>query len=639
MITCFFAMSLSHPSLFLVSLFAIAMGLGLVSEAKAQDNADPDAQFIRDNYDKREHRIPMRDGVRLFTSVYTPKDTSVTVPILMMRTPYSVAPYGEDKYPSQLGPSMSLARDGFIFVYQDVRGRMMSEGEFEAVRPFNPDKQGMEIDEASDTYDTVEWLLENIPGNNGRVGAWGISAPGFYATQALLADHPAILAVSPQAPVTDWWLGDDRHHNGAFQLQASFSFLSFYGTPRPEPTTEPASGFSDYGTPDGYRWYREQGPLSTFNERYLHGENQIWNDMMEHGDYDAWWQARTPLPHLNDVNAAVLVVGGFFDAQDLYGPLKTFGAIDRQSPETENFLVMGPWWHGGWARGDGDRYGDLYFGQAMNAWYQEEIEGVFFNHYLKGEERLELDKATIFITGDNEWRVFDAWPPREARQQPLYLRPENSLGFDAPTGADDYAEYMSDPDKPVPHTPRIVINRDDRYVIQDQRFAATRPDVLVFESEPLEEPLTVAGELFANLFVSTTGTDADFIVKLIDVYPDDYECALPDEECSVPMGGFQQLVRGEVMRAKYRNSWEHPEALVPGEVTNVRFDMQDVGHTFLPGHKIMVQIQSTWFPMVDRNPQTFTDIYSATEEDYQKAAHRVYFSREHPSHLELSVLE
>ncbi|MEM1270704.1 MAG: CocE/NonD family hydrolase, partial [Bacteroidota bacterium] len=579
---------------------------------------------------------PMRDGTQLFTSIYVPKDDSRTYPILFQRTPYGVGPYGEGVKPS-LGPSESLMRDGYVFVYQDVRGRLMSEGDFVAVRPHIADKKPGDIDESTDTYDTVEWLLENVP-NNGRVGVWGISAPGFYATHALIDAHPAVVAVSPQAPVTDWWIGDDRRHNGAFQLQATFSFISYYGTPRPEPTSQQAASFRDYGTPDGYNWYLGLGPLETVNERFFGGQNQLWQEIIEHDTYDDYWQARTPLPHLNDVQPAVLVTGGWFDAQDLYGPLKTYSTIEGQNA-TPSYLAMGPWWHGAWARSAGESYGDLYFAQETAVWYRENIEAPFFKAYLKGNGEPDLAEASVFMTGANRWRFFDAWPPRAAREAELYLQPDGGLGFDAPTVAGAFEEYVSDPATPVPHTDKIVIRRDDAFVVQDQRFASTRPDVLVFESPVLEEDVTLAGDLFASLFVTTTGTDADFIVKLIDVYPGDYECRLPDAECSVPMGGFQQLVRGEVMRGKFRDSFTDPEPFTPGEVTEVTFDMQDVAHTFKRGHRMMVQVQSSWFPMVDRNPQQFMEIAKAVDEDYQKATHRVFVSPEHPSHLRVRVLD
>lgn len=581
----------------------------------------------------------MRDGVELFTSIYAPRDAARTAPILINRTPYGVGPYGESAFRERLGPSMALCRDGYIFVYQDVRGRMMSQGEFEAVRPHHPQKSNEDVDESSDTYDTIEWLLENVENHNGRVGVWGISAPGFYATHALIDAHPALKAVSPQAPVTDWYLGDDRHHNGAFMLQATFSFLSWFGASRPEPVAELPPQFDDYGTPDGYDWYLDLGPLSRVNERHLGGENAVWNAMMEHGTYDAFWQARTPLPHLRDVRPAVLVTGGFFDTHDLYGPLKTYATLSDAGATC--FLVMGPWWHGGWARSDGARYGPFSFEQKTAEFYRQNIERTFFHHYLKDEGPLGLAVASVFSTGSNRWHFFEAWPPPEAETAALYLQPNGKLGFEAPSGSETSAEYVSDPSVPVPHTPEIVIYRDDEYVLKDQRFAARRPDVLVFESDPLEHGVTLAGHLFAHLFVSTTGTDADFIVKLIDAYPGDAdrELSAPEEGgCDPPMGGFQMLVRGEVMRAKFRDSFEEPRPMLPGVITELRFDMQDIAHTFRRGHRVMVHIQSTWFPLVDRNPQAFTDIYGAREEEYRKATQRVYFSRDHPSRLEVHVL-
>jgi putative CocE/NonD family hydrolase len=618
-------------------LLAAALALLLTTGAAAQ-RVDPDSLFIREHYTKVEQMVPMRDGVRLFTSIYLPKDRSQPVPILLQRTPYGVGPYGPDAYKTRIAPTPAMARDGYIVVYQDVRGKMMSEGVFEAVRPHNPAKGPRDIDESTDAYDTVAWLLANLDGHNGRVGVWGISAPGFYATHALIDAHPAVRAVSPQAPVTDWWIGDDRHHNGAFQLQASFSFLSSYGAPRPAPSPSGTPGFRAYGTPDGYRWYLEQGPVANLT-RLIGDENKIWRDIMAHETYDAFWQARTPLPHLRGVAPAVLVVGGFFDAQDLYGPLKTYQAIEQHNPGATNYLVMGPWWHGGWSRGLGDRYGDLWFGQPTALQYQEQIERAFFTAHLRGDGNAGLPEASIFITGSNEWAAFDAWPPRQAARRNLYLQPGGGLGFEMPTGAADAAAYVSDPARPVPNTPQVVVTRDDRYLIQDQRYASTRPDVLVFETPVLEEDLTVAGDLFAHLFVSTTGTDADYIVKLIDVYPGTARCELPEGGCSVPMGGFQQMVRGEVMRAKFRDSFEHPTPLVPGEITRVRFDMQDVAHTFRRGHRMMVQIHSTWFPMVDLNPQQFLNIRTATEADFRVATHRVHLSASYPSHLEMRVLE
>lgn len=597
-----------------------------------------DASYVREHYVKQEQMIPMRDGTRLFTAIYVPKDASQSYPIMMTRSPYSSGPYGVDAYRTSLGPTRQFTEEGFIFVYQDVRGKYLSEGDFVPVRPHNPSKTGTEIDESSDSYDTIEWLLANVPNNNGRVGSWGVSAPGFYTTHTAIEQHPALKAASPQAPVTDWWLGDDRHHNGALMYQASFSFVPGYGGVRGAPSTQGLPGFNGYNSQDGYSWYLEQGPVGTLNEKYLLYENPLWNDIMEHEDYDSFWQARTPLPHLENVTAAILTVGGFFDAQDLYGPLKTYRAFEDLNPNGANHIVMGPWSHGGWGRGDGDRYEAITFGgQKTGPFYREEIQFPFFMTHLKGDGESDLAEATIFATGSNEWHEFDAWPPKEVTPVNLYIHESGDVSFDPPMGEGGYDEYISDPDNPVPHTPKIVIRRDDRYVVQDQRFAASRPDVLVYESDDLTEDVTVIGELFANLFVTTTGTDADFIVKLIDVYPTDAEYEGPNP-LGIVMGGFQLMVRGEIMRAKYRNSFEFPEPMEPGEVTQIRFDMQDVAHTFLRGHRIMVQIQSSWFPLANRNPQTFTDQYKAGAEAYQTATHRVFMTPEYPSHLEMSVL-
>ncbi|MBC7892647.1 MAG: CocE/NonD family hydrolase, partial [Sphingobacteriaceae bacterium] len=405
-----------------------------------------DSTYIREHYTKSEQLIPMRDGVKLFTAVYVPKSTAQTYPIMLNRTPYSIAPYGPEAYRQSLGPSMLFARDGFIFVYQDVRGRYLSEGEFVAVRPTVVNKKtNTDIDESSDTYDTIEWLLKNIPNNNGKVGTWGISAPGFYTTTTLIEAHPALKVASPQAPVTDWFMGDDRHHNGAFHLMGTFAFLSSYGAPRPQPTSKGTPGFRDYGTPSGYEFYLALGPLANVNKRYFKGENKLWNQMMEHGTYDAFWQSRSPVPHLRAIKPAVLTVGGWFDQEDLYGPLKTYAAIERQSPETKSLLVMGPWFHGSWASLTADGLGNLRFGSKTGVFYRETIELPFFKHYLKDGPDPKLPEATIFDTGTNEWKQYAKWPPAEAQEKRLYLHAGGKLSFDPPreTGA-SFSEYLSD---------------------------------------------------------------------------------------------------------------------------------------------------------------------------------------------------
>ncbi|WP_036603153.1 CocE/NonD family hydrolase [Olivibacter sitiensis] len=597
-----------------------------------------DTAYMRSRFNKIEQQITMRDGVKLFTSIYVPKNLDKKAPILLSRTPYSVAPYGTDKYKPFVGPSPLFSTGDYIVVYQDVRGRYMSEGDFVAVRPYKPNKKKKEIDETTDTYDTVDWLVKHIDGNNGKVGTWGISAPGFYATMTAIDAHPAVKAVSPQAPVTDWFMGDDRHHNGAFFLMGTFAFLSYYGAPRPEPTTESSRNTIPYGTPDGYDFYKKLGPLKNANERYFKGENAIWNQMMDNESYNEFWQERAVVPHLKDIKPAVLTVGGWFDQEDLYGPFKTFAGIEDNSPKSPNHLVVGPWIHGSWTRGLGNYLGNIVFEKETAPYYREQIEKRFFDQYLLEGEDAQLAKATIFETGSNQWKKYGAWPPQESVEKNIYLQANGKLSFDVPVEKDSFDEYESDPKNPVPYTSEIRILRGSDYMYEDQRFAARRPDVLVYESDPLEEDVTISGDVWANLFVATSGTDADYVVKLIDVYPDDAPNNSPINR-NTQMGGFQLLIRGEVMRAKFRKSFSEPEAMVPNKVEEVGFDMQDAAHCFKKGHKIMVQVQSTWFPLVDINPQRFVNIYQADESDFQKASHRIFHDAQHPSHLKVRMVE
>ncbi len=623
---------------FMLSVFACLLWLSLATQSALAQAAQAaqETYDVKAHYTKLETRITMRDGVKLFTSIYLPKDPSQKYPIIMQRTPYSVAPYGPDNYKTLLGPSPLLMRDGYIFVYQDVRGRNLSEGDFKWMTPYKPKKSGNEVDESTDTYDTIEWLIKNLPNNNGRVGMWGISFPGHYTAQAIIDAHPALRAASPQAPMADNWLGDDMHHNGAFFLPHAFNFISGFGRPRTGPGPQMGSRFS-HGTPDGYRFFLEMGPLANANKKYFHDEIRLWNEWMQHGDYDAYWQAQNVPQHLNKVRPAVLTVGGWFDAEDLYGPLKTYKAIEKNNPQTWNALVMGPWCHGCWARSDGGSLGNLRFGSSTSQFYREQIEFVFFSHHLKDKGDAKLPDAYVFETGTNQWRQYDQWPPRGTETANLYLQPGGKLAFTAPgESKNPYDQYISDPHKPVPFMSGISIGMTSDYMTEDQRFAATRPDVLVYESDPLTEEMTIAGPIQVSLFASTSGTDADFIVKLIDVYPNNVTEISPK---GVPLGGFQMMVRGEPMRAKYRHSFSKPEPMKPGQVTPVNFDMPDVNHTFQKGHKIMVQIQSTWFPLVDRNPQKFVNIYTATEADFQQATQRIYHAGKTSSHLKLQVLK
>jgi len=596
------------------------------------------AEFIRENYDKEEVRIPTRDGTQLFTSIYSPKDRSQSYPILMRRTPYGVSPYGEGSYPTILGPSELLTRQGFIFVLQDVRGTYMSEGRFVNMTPHLAGKTGPEdVDESTDSYDTIEWLLANVDNHNGRVGQWGISYPGFYAAASMIDAHPALKAVSPQAPIADWWY-DDFHHHGAFFLPHAFRFLSSFGVPRPEPTTTRNPGF-EFPTPDGYEFYLGLGPLENVNELYFNHGIPFWDSMLVHPTYDEFWQSRNILPHLNNVAPAVMTVGGWFDAEDLFGPLQIYRSVEEKNPDIFNALVMGPWRHGGWARDAGDSLGYVRFGSETAHFYQENIEAVFFNHFLKDEGEMSLPEAYVFETGRNRWRTFSQWPPAEAEAMALHLGAGGGLSFDIQSAQGEaFDEWMSDPSRPVPFTPDIATGMTREYMVDDQRFASRRPDVMVYQTEPLEEDLTLVGPLEAGLWVSTSGTDSDWVVKLVDVFPPD----TPDHQGlhrGVPMGGYQMMVRSEVIRGRFRNSHEFPEPFIPNEPTHVRLPMQDVLHTFRAGHRVMIQVQNSWFPLVDRNPQTFVEnIYLADEEDFISATQRLYRSQRYPSRIEVWVL-
>lgn len=609
--------------------------IGLSARAQQTDSA-----YIRENFTKIERQIPMRDGVKLFTAIYIPKEQKKKHAILLNRTPYTVSPYGEDNYKTSLGPSPGLLKEGFIFVYQDVRGKWMSEGEFVDVRPHIANKKGKkDIDESSDTYDTIDWLIKNVSNNNGKVGIYGISYPGFYSTTSLPGAHPALKAVSPQAPVTDWFMGDDFHHNGALMLADAFNFYSTFGVPRPKPIT-PDKGPKSFQFPvkDNYRFFLELGALRNVKEKYFGDTIKFWNDLMAHGTYDDFWKARNIRTHLKDVKPAVLVVGGFFDAEDTYGTLRTYEAIEKQNPKATNKLVMGPWFHGGWVRSTGTSFGDIDFGQATSAFYQEKAEYPFFMHYLKDAPADQLAEATIFLTGSNQWKNFNTWPPQDTEKKTLYFHADGKLSFSKPAASESFDEYVSDPNAPVPYQNGVQARRTREYMIDDQRFAARRPDVKVYQTETLTEDITLTGPLTADLLVSTTGTDADYVVKLIDVYPED-AAAPADVAKDVIMGGYQMLVRGEIMRGKFRNSFEKPEPFIPGQVTQVKYELPDVAHTFKKGHRIMIQVQNSWFPLADRNPQKFVDIYTAKDEDFQKAQHRIYHDASRASGLTVTMLK
>lgn len=611
--------------------------------ASAQNSDEP---FIRENYTKSEYDIPVRDGVKLHTIVYSPKDASAEkkYPFLMQRTCYSVAPYGKDAYPPRLGPSPALMRDKFIFVYQDVRGRYMSEGVWTNMTPHIDQKKGKnEVDEASDMYDTIEWLLKNIPNNNGRVGQWGISYPGFYTTASALAEHPALKASSPQAPIADFFF-DDFHHNGAF-TQGYYLTFPVFGIKPPKPTT--SSWFAQdmvEGKPDGFTFNMNVGPLKNFDRYY--SKNFFWQETVEHPNKDEFWKKRDILPHLKNIKHAFMTVGGWFDAEDLYGPLNTYKTIEKNNPSTYNTLVVGPFGHGRWSRETGHTlHNDIYFGDSIATFYQNNIEAKFFKHFLKeaGDGKTGLPEAYLFDTGKKGWQTFDKWPVANVEKRKLYFHPSGKLDFKEPSEQKSVSEYVSDPMKPVPYTAnykQMAGFTPFEYMSEDQRFAASRPDVLVFQTDALESDLTLGGEITAMLKISTTGTDADFFVKVIDVYPADEKNHPYLSDPKTVMAGYQQMVRSEVMRARFRNSFEKPEALVAGQMTDIKFRLQDVLHTFKKGHRVMIQVQSTAFPLFDRNPQKYVDnIYKAAETDFISAKQTIYHQAGAASSLEVDVIK
>jgi putative CocE/NonD family hydrolase len=621
-----------------------------VAEGKVERGARSEvrAAFIRSHYTKYEFRIPMRDGIKLFTAVYVPNDASSMqrYPFLLYRTPYSVAPYGIARYKHELGPFESYEHEGFIFVFQDVRGTYLSDGPFDNMRPERSAGRGPRgISESTDTYDTIEWLLHNVSYSNGCVGMWGISYPGFYAAAGAIDSHPALKAVSPQAPIADWFLGDDFHRHGAFNLEMAFGFFSKFGVPRPVPTDDENWEPFDFGTFDVYRYFLNLGPLSNAPARFAE-RIPFWEDFVAHPNYDEFWQSRNLVPNLRGIRAAMLVVGGWYDTEDLYGPLHVSAAISAQNPGVKNSLIIGPWIHGGWSRTDGSGLGDTDFGWKTSEAYAVR-ELAFFKHHLKGVPAPDPPAAWVFETGANRWRTFSAWPPNLAKRQAIYLRAGGRLDFQPPTAGSDanpgYDEYLSDPGKPVPCASDFVLGCVRRFAAEDQRFAAVRPDVLSYATDPLSQDLTLAGPIEVDLQVSTTGTDADFVVKVIDVSPDrppGPKHAKSEDKASEPeRGGQETLVRGEPFRARFRDSYTTPRPLIPNQVTRIHFTLNDIFHTFLRKHRLMVQIQSSWFPFIDRNPQTYVpNIFLAKPTDFIKAIQRIYSSPSHPSVLTVRVL-
>ena len=634
-------------------LFPCALSLlSLAAQAQTPPASAPAPYDIKANYTKYEFRVPVRDGKKLFTVVYVPKEAEASgkrYPFLMTRTPYSCGPYGVDRYTSRLAPSDDFLKAGYIFVCQDVRGRYMSEGAYQEMAPIKPNKGPRDADASTDMHDTVQWLLDHVKGHNGKLGIWGVSYPGFYTSTAVIDSHPAIKAASPQAPIADYFHRDDGYHGGAVMLAHNYGFLTGF-KPQDNPTVEPKRWTSfDYNSKDAYDYFLKLGNLDSIAKSIGKERNPYFDELIENDRYNDSWKARSIGPHLKNIKAAVLTVGGWFDAEDLAGALATYQFIEKQNPGISNALVMGPWVHGGWVRTVGKGLGAVDFGSRTSEHFQKQILLPFFEQHLRGGSDAKLPEASIFETGTNVWRQYSAWPPAEAKPRKLYLQAGGKLGWTAPAaGKAEFDSYVSDPNKPVPFIGYTALGMPQEYMVADQRFAATRPDVLVYQTEVLEEDVTVAGPVSPQLFVSTTGTDADWVVKLIDVYPPDLGDELPrnrDQIADVPpppgfqLGGYQQLVRGDPLRGRFRKSFEKPEAMVPGQVEEIRFDIPDVAHTFRRGHRIMVQIQSSWFPLIDRNPQSFVQIRSARPEDFKAATQKVFHWKEQPSAVQLRVIE
>jgi putative CocE/NonD family hydrolase len=644
----------------LASVLALSLSLAFgASAAWAADEtsfADAPAapRSLREHYTKYEFRIPMRDGARLFTTVYVPKDSSRPYPFLMTRTPYSAGVqaegelhYGEDWFPTSIGPSKEFEDAGYIFVKQDVRGRYMSEGKWVEMTPHaNPKLAAGEGIEAQDMYDTVEWLLKHVPNNNGKVGIYGISYPGFYTAASIIDSHPAIKAASPQAPIADLFMGDDSYHGGAFMLSANFDFYSVFTVlDNPTPLPKKWERF-EYGHADAYDFFLKHLTLSNILGTMTDKQRALLVPTVEHDTYDEFWKTRNLVPHLKNVKAAVLSVGGWFDAEDPHGPFSIYQAVKKNNPGTFAGLVVGPWVHGGWARGEGKSLGYVQFDSKTSEYFRTNIQFPFFEQHLKGVKPAKaIAEVTAFETGTNVWRHYTAWPPLQAKARTLYFGADGKLTWEQGAAGAGFDEYVADPRKPVPYIGYPATGVPQEYMVSDQRFASKRPDVLVYQSEVLDEDVTIAGPVKPRLFVSTTGTDADWVVKLVDVYPQDYPQLEEGQRrgANVPppsfsMGGFQQLVRGNPLRGKFRHSFEKPEPFVPGKVEEVSYEMGDVNHTFRRGHRIMVQVQSSWFPLIDLNPQTFVSIPKAKPEDFRKATQRVYHAPQTPSGLQVMVV-
>ena len=609
----------------------VLLGILLPGLVSAQQQERPDYSKL---FDKTDVMIPARDGAKLHTEIYSPKDAPEPLPMLFERTPYGLAD-DEKGYSRKLSRYAEMIPDGYIFVFQDIRGRYGSEGKFVMQRPLRDGKDPQAVDEGTDTYDSIDWLVKNVPHNNGRVGLLGISYGGWLTVMGMLEPHPALKAVSEQASPADMFLGDDFHHNGAFRLSYGFEYSTMMETDK----TNFSFGFDRFDT---YEWYLALGALSNANKKYIHGTLPTWNDFVAHPNYDAFWKQQAMAYILTRPKVPNLNVAGWWDQEDFYGPMKIYEILEKEDRDHLNYLVAGPWNHGGWARGPGSSLGPIPFGSDTALYFRRNIEAPWFAYWLKDQGSLPLKEALLFQTGSDTWVKFDSWPPPGARAKNLYFREDGKLSFEPPEeeSAEAFDSYTSDPAHPVPyrHRPVDMTYPEDHpggwptWLVEDQRFVDSRPDVLSWQTGELEEDLTLAGQVRAKLFASTTGSDADWIVKLIDVYPEKY----PQKW---QLSGYELMIADEVFRGRFRNSFEKPEPLSPGAVTPFTIDLHTANHMFKKGHRIMVQVQSTWFPLIDRNPQKFVpNIFEATPSDYQKATERIYRSKRFPSSVEISVL-
>jgi len=615
--------------LLLLGLCAAAFTTAFAARAAAQGTPQT-AQPAKPEFEKTEVQIAMRDGVRLNTDIYVPKGISTDLPIIFFRTPYGIA--GAERVLGT-GSTAELAGDGYIFVLQDIRGRFKSEGQFVMMRQMRNKSDPKAVDESTDAYDTIDWLVKNVAHNNGRVGMKGVSYPGWLTVMAMLDPHPALKAVSPQASPADMFIGDDFHHNGAFRLSYGFEYATAMET------SKVITPFT-FDQPDLYDWYLKVGSLAHINERYLHGKMPTWNDFASHHSYDSFWQRQAFPRNPGAVKVPTLSVAGFWDQEDFFGPVKIYETLEPSDTQNRNYVVIGPWNHGGWGGATGQKLGAIDFGSATALDYRRNIEAPWFAYWLHDKGTLKLPEATTFESGSNTWQSFDAWPPKKGvTKRPLYFRRQQQLSFDAPTDAIAFDSYVSDPANPVPYRKRPIMplfagagNTWSRWLVDDQRFDNDRPDIAIWETPTLESDVVIAGDIAAHLFASTTGSDADWIVKLIDVYPD-------RNEADTTLNGYQLMVSNDVLRGRFRKSFEHPQAITPNRVDEYVVDLHTQNYRFRKGHRIQVQVQSTWFPLIDRNPQTFVpNIFEAKDSDFRRATQRIFRSRATASYVELPVM-